>query len=154
MPTKFAVVLLSLLCGCSTTATITRMDGTQIEAEIQYTDEDRLVAQTNTGHKVRILKRAISDIDHPGNVAGTLGAALSVYGLWNIAVGANTCGEVGGAFCAGMIAPAAIGLPMLIWGFTTWGKSTDAMHRLKPPSPDSVPSPPSASAFDVSSSTP
>ncbi len=152
MPTKFTVVLLSLLCGCSTTATISRINGKQLEAEIQYSEGDNLVVQTSSGHKLRIPRSEVSDIDHPGNVTAVLGAVLSAYGMVNIAAGASTCDAVGGAFCVGMIAPAAIGVPMLVWGFMTWGKSTDAEKNLRPPEPASVPSPPSTSAFDVSSS--
>jgi hypothetical protein len=154
MPTKFAVALLTVLCGCSTTATISRVNGTQLDAEIQRSDRDNLVVTTNTGHKLRVPRSEVSDIDHPGNVSAVIGSVLSVYGAVNIVGGMSTCVRVGGAFCAGMVAPAAIGVPMLIWGLKTWSGSTEAAGNFKPPAPDSVPSAPAASAFDVSPSTP
>jgi len=154
MPTKLSVVLLSLLCGCSTTATISRINGTRLEAEIQHTDGHNLVVQTDAGHKVRIPKSEVANIDHPGNVAAFIGAALSTYGMVNIALGASTCRSVGGAFCAGVFAPAAIGVPILAWGLMTWSRSTKAVNKIMPPFPDSVPSPPPSSPFEVSSSTP
>jgi hypothetical protein len=154
MPTKFAVVLLTLLCGCSTTATISRINGTQLHGEIQRGDQDTLVVETNAGNTLRIPKSEISDIDHPGNVVGVIGGIVSAYGLANIAVGWSTCAERGGAYCAGTFAPAALGLPMLIWGIKTWSDSTQAVDSRRPPARVSASSPPPVSPFDVSASTP
>lgn len=154
MPTKFAVVLLSLLCGCSTTATISRSNGTQLHGEIQRGDQDTLVIKTNEGNTLRLPKSEISSIDHPGNVAGAVGGFLMGYGLVNIAMGWSTCAERGGASCAATFAPAAIGLPIVLWGVKTWSDSTQAAEGRRPAATASKYSPPPVAPFDVSASTP
>jgi len=155
VPTKITVTLLAaiLLCGCSTTATISRINGRQVEAKIQRSTPGAVVVQTDAGKEVSISRSDISDIDHPGNVAAVIGGLVSAYGALNIAVGAPRCGEGGGAYCTGVFLPAAIGVPMLIWGLSTWVGSTSAVSSPASSSSGNVPDAPPASAFDFSPAT-
>ncbi|MCY1073027.1 hypothetical protein [Archangium lansingense] len=153
MPTKIAVTLLSsiLLCGCSTTATISRVNGRTLDAKIRRSTPGAVVVQTDSGEEVSISRSDISDIDHPGNVSAVLGGLLGAYGVLNIAVGAPNCTSEGGAYCAGVFLPAALGASMLAWGLSTWIGSTSAASNSS--SSGAVPDAPPASAFDFSTPT-
>jgi hypothetical protein len=148
MLTKITGALLTsiLICGCSTTASISRLNGTELEAKILRSTSGAVMVETNGGSEVSISRGDISDIDHPGNAAAIVGALLSTYGAINIGVGASKCDEGGGAYCTGVFLPAAIGVPMLIWGMATWIGSTSAASS--PPSSGTVPKAPKAAAFD------
>jgi hypothetical protein len=160
MPKKITATLLSslLLCGCSTTATISRINGRTLEARIQRSTPGAVVVKTESGQEVSISRSEISDIDHPGNVAAVIGGLLSAYGAANIAVGAPQCSTQGGAYCSGVFLPAALGVSMLAWGLGTWigstsaasspeGSSSSSSARL---SPSGVPDAPAAAAFAFS----
>lgn len=153
MPTKLTVTLLTstLICGCSTTATISRTNGRTIDAKIQRSTPGAIVVQTNSGSEARIPRSEITDIDHPGNAVAVVGALLGIYGGLNIAAGAPKCADNGGAFCTGVFLPAAIGTSMLIWGLSTWIGSTNAASA--PASSNTVPEIPPDSAFNFSPST-
>ncbi|MFP2931948.1 hypothetical protein ACLESO_43635 [Pyxidicoccus sp. 3LG] len=149
MPTKPTVALLTLLCGCSSTARISRINGEPIEARIHRSNNETLFLRTEWGPDVALPRSEVVDIDHPGNGVAVAGGILSAYGALNIAAGLETCSELGGAYCVGTFLPAAIGVPMLIWGLTTWGNSTSAAaNNSKPAYSGVVPSPPSTSPFD------
>jgi uncharacterized protein YceK len=149
---KISVALLAsiLLSGCSTTASISRFNGTEVEAKIIRSTPGAIVVESNGGAERSISRSDISDIDHPGNAAAVVGGLLSIYGAINIAAGAPHCEQGGTAYCGGVFLPAAIGVPMLIWGLSTWANSTSAASSA--PSPHSVPKAPSAAAFDFSPS--
>lgn len=155
MPTKITVTLLAsiLICGCSTTAKISRINGGTIEAKIRRSTPGAVVVQTDKGSEASISRSDISDIDHPGNVAAVIGGLLSTYGAVNIAAGAPRCAEGGGAYCTGVFLPAAVGVPMLIWGLATWIGSTSAAAASSPSSSGTVPEAPPDSAFNFSPAT-
>jgi hypothetical protein len=155
MPKKITVALLtsSLIYGCSTTATISRTNGTEIEARIEHSTPGAVVVQTEGGSELRIPRSEITDIDHPGNAAAVVGGLLSAYGALNIASGAPKCGDNGGAYCTGVFLPAAIGVPMLIWGLSTWMGSTNAANPSMASNSNTVPEAPTASAFNFSPGT-
>ncbi|HYH96338.1 hypothetical protein [Hyalangium sp.] len=154
MSTKITVTLLAsiLISGCSTTASISRTNGRELEAKIQRSTPGAVVVQTNGGSEVSISRSDITDIDHPGNASAVVGLLLSTYGAINIAAGAPKCSEGGGAFCTGVFLPAAIGFPMLIWGLSTWLGSSNAAAS-SPLVSGNVPDAPQASAFDFSPAT-
>ncbi|MFP2905780.1 hypothetical protein ACLESD_12130 [Pyxidicoccus sp. 3LFB2] len=157
MPTRLIPALLTVLCGCSTTATISLINGGQVEAEIQHGTEDELVIKTVAGVEVPVPRLEISDIDHPGNGNAVLGWLLSAYGTLNIAAGFETCRELRGAvrasYCIGTFLPAAVGVPMLIWGWTTWASSRSSAASASPSGYTGVvPSLPPSSPFDFSPS--
>jgi predicted phage tail protein len=148
MPTKLIATMLILLCGCSTTATISRANGRELEGKIVGSNPSSILVETDGDSTLRIPRAEITDIDHPGNAAAVVGGFLGAYGALNIATGVSACDEGGAAFCAGVFLPATLGVSMLIWGLTTWSNSTGA--AAKPPSSTQVPSAPSAAAFDFS----
>lgn len=152
MTKKLIAALLTLLCGCSTTATLSRTTGKPIEGRINRSDAQYLYVELEEGEEGAIPRASVNDIDHPGNATAVLGGLLGAYGVLNIAAGAETCGEsegaVGVAFCTGMVLPAAFGAGMLIWGLTTWGRSTSAAENAPVKHTGVVPSPRPTSPFD------
>jgi hypothetical protein len=117
-----------LAMGCSTTATIARVGEPEIEGKIVASGDGLLQVETRAGN-TPVAMQNVTDIDHPGNVAGTIGALVTAYGVTNIVVGMPQCERQGGAYCVGVFLPAAIGLPLAIWGFATWGKSKYAANE-------------------------
>lgn len=123
-----AALCLSLGAGCATTATISRRNGGRDEAALVGGTSTSIMVDTGAGQR-SISREDIVDIDHPGNVHAVVGALLLAYGILNISVGAPQCEARGGAFCAGVFTPAAVGLGMGIWGLSVWGKSTSAARK-------------------------
>ncbi|NMO13516.1 hypothetical protein HPC49_09780 [Pyxidicoccus fallax] len=157
MPTRLIPALLTVLCGCSTTATISLINGGRVEAKIQHGTKDALVLKTVAGVEVPVPRLEISDIDHPGNGDAVLGGLLSAYGALNIATNFETCRELRGdartPYCIGTFLPASVGVPMLIWGLTTWVSSRLAAASTSPSGYTGVvPSLPPSSPFDFSPS--
>jgi hypothetical protein len=148
MTKKLIATMLIMLSGCSTTATISRANGRELEGKIVGSNSSSILVETEGDSTLRVSRDEITDIDHPGNAAAVVGGFLGAYGALNIAVGAGGCDTGGAAYCTGVFLPAALGASMLIWGLTTWSNSTGAAAR--PPSSTQVPAPPSASAFDFS----
>jgi hypothetical protein len=148
MPKKLIVTMLILLCGCSTTATISRANGRELEGKIVGSNSGAIFVETEGDSTLRVPRSEITDIDHPGNTAAVVGGFLGAYGILNIATGASGCSDYGAAYCTGVFLPATLGASMLLWGLTMWGDSTGAAAR--PPSPHSVPEPPKAAAFNFS----
>jgi hypothetical protein len=119
--------LIAALCtGCGTTATITRVNAPPVEAHIQGGDAENVYVEGGGAVKT-IPRKDITDVDHPGDGAIVAGSILSAYGALNIAVGAPQCQEKGDAFCTGVFLPAAIGIPILIWGIATHASSVAAL---------------------------
>lgn len=108
-----------VLGGCGTTATVSRVNAPAMEGRIVSSDQRAIYVQT-AGDTFPIARDEISDIDHPGNVAATIGAIVTGYGIANIAVGAENCDRQGAAYCTGVFLPAAIGLPIMAYGLGTW----------------------------------
>ncbi|MDI1479272.1 hypothetical protein [Polyangium sp. y55x31] len=115
----------ALTTGCGTTATISRFNQPEIEGKIVSADDGILVVETRAGND-SIALLSVTDIDHPGNVASTIGTVLTGYGIANIAIGVEDCERGGAAYCLGVFLPAAIGVPLMAWGFATWGRSVAA----------------------------
>lgn len=113
------------LGGCGTTATISRINAPAMEGRIVSSDQRSIYVQT-AGDTFPIARDEISDIDHPGNVAATIGAVVTGYGIANIALGAEDCDRGGAAYCTGVFLPAAIGAPIMAYGLVTWLKSVSA----------------------------
>jgi hypothetical protein len=80
LPSRVAVGTLALVLvvgGCSTTATIERRDGPPTEGRIERSDQGALYVSDGDGRIMRIERRQVEDIDHPGNIAFTVGAFLT-----------------------------------------------------------------------------
>jgi hypothetical protein len=154
MPKKLIATMLMLLCGCSTTATISRANGRQLEGKIIGSNASAIIVETEGDSTLNIPRSEITDIDHPGNASAVVGGFLGAYGVLNIATGASGCSEYGAAYCTGVFLPATLGVSMLIWGLTTWSNSTGnaaAGHEaVSSRGSNHVPEPPAADAFNFS----
>lgn len=124
----WSLIGFGVLGGCSTTAVVTERSGGTIEGEILGSDRRNVYVQ-GSADRVAISRDDIVDIDYPGNVAATIGAILTVYGAVNIAVGAPQCSAKGGAFCTGVFTPAAIGIPLTIWGIAVYSGARAAVNK-------------------------
>ena len=118
-------VLLILLAGCGTSADITIRNSHIISGTIVSSDARAVYIDTDDGNRT-VPRDQISDIDHPGNGVGTLGAILVGYGIANIAVAAPNCDKNGSAFCVGVFTPAVLGAALVLWGFSVYAKSVSA----------------------------
>lgn len=122
-----SLLLAALVTGCSSTATISRLHGQDVEAKIVGSDNENLYLETRGAWASSgIARRDVTDIDHPGNVGALIGGVITTYGAVNILTGARHCGDQGAAFCMGVFLPAAIGLPIMISGLSRWSASTSA----------------------------
>ena len=132
------LILNTIIIGCGTTATIIKKNGTRIETEITGSNSTSVYVGTN---KSRISNSEIEDIDHPGNVVGGFGAALTAYGVLNIlAISSMSDQEKAdyvkvdsweeydqkGPFYFGAYLPFTAGAGMLAYGLYVWNKSKSA----------------------------
>jgi hypothetical protein len=156
------LVVASLLAGCSTTATISRNSGADIEGSIRGGTPHSVLVDSESSGQYSIPRSDIREIDHPGNVHAVVGGVLLGYGVLNIALGLETCQNEAefssqaqqNAFCVGMVTPAVLGAGMLLWGLIVNGNSksaandTSAAEPYVPPQPAypayAPPPPPSA----------
>ena len=107
--------LLVLLTGCSTTTILKYRNGYDWEGQVVGGDDEHVYIQGR--HRVEAISREdIEDIDYPGNVAATIGVLLMLYGFANIAVGLGHCGQKDSSYCAGVFAPAAVGVGLWAYG--------------------------------------
>lgn len=118
--------LAAFASGCGSTAIISKRGASApIEATIKRSTSDMVYVET-AGSEMGISRDEITDIDHPGNVAATIGGVLTGYGLVNIATGVPQCEREGAAFCTGVFLPAALGGSLLAYGLSVWLGSTSA----------------------------
>lgn len=137
---------------------IARSTGPEVEGRIKGGSSGSLMIQdSNTGAMYAIPRSEIREIDHPGNVAATLGGVATGYGLLNVMVGLEDCrneerfssNTEQNAFCAGLFTPLAVGVGLLIYGISVYSgsKSRAADTSLEVyapdmPTPDYGPRPP------------
>ncbi|HVU01674.1 MAG TPA: hypothetical protein VHE30_07980 [Polyangiaceae bacterium] len=133
--------MLALACtltACSTTATISRVSGPPVEADIVGGTPSRIIVEDESGTRVAIPRSDIRDIDHPGNVHAVVGSGILAYGLLNIAVGLPECRSRDVEqvpFCTGLFAPAVVGAGMIVWGLLTHSASVDSTMDTSMPEP-------------------
>jgi len=105
--------------GCSTTSTISRLSGPDVEGDIVGGSPESIFVENDSGKEFEIPRDDISSIDYPGNVHTGIGAGVLGYGVLNIAVGVPKCDEQTSnqaAYCVGVFLPAAIGAAIMTWG--------------------------------------
>lgn len=136
------VVILAALCptfGCSTTATLRRRSGPDIEGTIVRSDDQALYTDTNAGQRFRIERTDVREIDHPGNVTAVVGLSLIAIGIGLLmAIDQSTDksdparGEMQSGFA---VIPAVLALeclivsvPMTLIGGNTYGNSVSAAN--------------------------
>lgn len=122
----FGFSLATIATGCGNTATISRANAPDLEGQIVSSDEHNLYVKTAGESAMTVSRDNVTDVDHPGNVAATIGGIITAYGAVNIAAGAGDCDRYGGAYCVGVFLPASIGAPILAYGLYNWMSSTDA----------------------------
>jgi len=118
--------------SCGTTATVETAIGKSFEGEIVGGDQREVIIEFASGRRRAIDRQDITDVDHPGNVAATIGTILTAYGGLNIMLGASRCNSKEPAFCAGLFAPAVVGLALAVYGFAVYGGSVWAMSQPEP----------------------
>jgi len=116
------------LSACTTTATISRSDGYQVEGWIRGGSGDAIVVEPRVGRRQVIPRNDVTDIDHPGNVHIVVGGVLLGFGASVIASGVDDCvnRNDGGTGCFFMVTPAILGASMVVWGLATWLGSKDS----------------------------
>lgn len=131
-----AVCLVTML-GCSTTSTIRRANGPEVEGDIVGGSRDSIFVDAGAAREYEIPRDDVTSIDYPGNVHRNVGAGFLVYGALNIAAGLPECQERTenqGAYCAGVFTPAVVGLGMLIWGLVVERGQKNGVDDMSRPS--------------------
>jgi hypothetical protein len=82
-PPRRSAALALLLAAACTTATIRRPDGFDTEAWVDHSDQRTLYLRDAQGRPFRLQHEEVVDIDHPGNVALTIGGTFGL--LWGVA---------------------------------------------------------------------
>ena len=119
---------LGATAGCSTTATVTRNDGTSIDGWIAGGTQDSVVVDSRTGRRSEIPRNQIRDVDHPGNVHAIIGGSVLAYGGFVIADSFPDCraSSEPNVECTAAFIPALVGASILAWGLVTWIGSKEA----------------------------
>ena len=142
---RLTLALLTVLCGCSTTATVSLRNGQRFEAKIRRGTQDALVIKTGEGWEVPIPREEISNIDHPGNTFAVAGVLVGALGFLSLAKSEQACGmqtTFSEQTCFVISAvPLTLGASMLAWGLTTWLGSTRAVRAVPPSSGSGTGSP-------------
>jgi hypothetical protein len=120
---------LVLALGCGTTADITCNNGMVYHGQIVSSTRSAVRIESDN-EALSIPRRRIRDIDHPGNVAATLGGILTAYGILNIAVGAPGCEQKPAGYCEGVFLPALVGVALVVYGLATYSRSVSAAKPL------------------------
>jgi hypothetical protein len=71
-----ASLLLGVFAGCSTTATVSHIDGLAYQANILGSDANSLHVRDTYGREFGVPREAVANIDHPGNVNFAIGLVL------------------------------------------------------------------------------
>jgi hypothetical protein len=127
-----AIITLPLVVstlGCGTQAVISTRYNPHIEGTITGSSQQSMHVEKEKGNTTEVPHADVVDIDHPGNVAATIGGVVAAYGVANIAIGASNCDRQGAAYCVGVFTPAIIGGSLLIYGLSVWGGSKAASTK-------------------------
>jgi hypothetical protein len=129
-PPRHRVVAVVPLCSlllsasCSTTATIDRRDGFPFEGRIDRSDQGAVYLDEGNGSILRVDRREITDIDHPGNVSMTVGAIATL--LFGSALASSSAHDARFESPERAYALGAVGLGLLIWGGYYYYRSRSA----------------------------
>jgi hypothetical protein len=74
-----AAVYLAIIPGCSTTSTIRRANGPEVEGDIVGGSRDSIFVDTGAAREHEIPRDDVTSIDYPGNVHRNVGAGFLVY---------------------------------------------------------------------------
>jgi hypothetical protein len=124
-----AATVFAALPGCGTTAEIRMVDGRILEGKIHKGDAEAIYIGDSL---IRVPRKDIVDIDHPGNGAAITGASLVLYGMLNGFYVMSQFNNDERLFInetwTSVVAfsPAVVGLGLTIWGSAVWLGSTGA----------------------------
>lgn len=125
-PPLLAAVL-ALASGCATTATLSTHSG-ELEGVLLGGDAESLVVENEAGVAFAVPRRAIREIDHPGNVLALVGGILGGTGALSFGINYSSCrGSAGPVPCIATGTYAAVGAGMLTWGLWVWLRSRFAV---------------------------
>lgn len=116
---------LACLCACSS-ATLYRHNAPDLEATIVDGDRDYVYVETDDDRVVRVARKQITEIDHPGNVDAVVGGVLTFVGGSLIAAGSqshNLGGDIAAVLGVIYAVPGAI---LLAEGLYRWQRSSGA----------------------------
>jgi len=106
--------VLCAFAGCSTTATISRTNGPEYEAEILGSNANALRVRDDYGRELRVPREEVADIDHPGNVLYTIGVVLIAVSVPMFIAAAANRSQSGQSDWSGM--ELAFGIPEAVTG--------------------------------------
>jgi hypothetical protein len=75
------VLLVAVLEGCSSSATIERRNGPTIEGRIDYSDANHLYVTGDDDARTSIERSDVANIHHPGKIGTVFGAIISGVGV-------------------------------------------------------------------------
>jgi hypothetical protein len=120
--------LVAFATACSTSATITRTNGTSVEGWVRGGTPESIIVEPRVGNIQEIERDDIAEIDHPGNVHLLVGGMVLGYGGILVGAGLDDCQQaetVGN--CATLFIPAIVGAGIAAWGLVTWAGSKEAV---------------------------
>ncbi len=128
---KRLVAACLLTATACTTATIYRHDAPDLEAVIVAGNAADLYVETEDGRYVRVSRRNVTDIDHPGNLEALIGGVLLAEGAAMAGVAlASREADMRGTFGTVGAIVGVPGLLLLAHGLLTWSRSTAAAADL------------------------
>jgi hypothetical protein len=127
-------IAFAILAGCGSSALISTKRGYFLEGRISGGDSNSVFVESQRADSpIAIPRSEIADIDHPGNVAATIGGILGGYGVANSVVAVPTCEQAVAykeACYVGTLLPLAVAIPMFIYGLVTWQRSRSAAEEM------------------------
>ena len=132
---RWLAAFLLTTCACSS-ATIYRHDAPDLEATIVGGSDRYLYVESEDGRVVRIARKNVTDLDHPGNVEAIIGGVLLAEGAALAGLGMasrnQTDRAIFGTFGGIIGVP---GLILLAHGLIEWSRSNGAMDDRSPDMP-------------------
>jgi hypothetical protein len=140
------VTLVTLVTfACSTTATVVRRDGSELEGTINGGTPYGVIVTSEDGRAQEIRRDDITEIDHPGNVHAIVGSLFLLLSGMMLVGQSDSCDRNPPDDCWTFLVPGAVGAGLMIWGIPTWRSSIDAAgsssmdpltpHYGRPPTP-------------------
>ncbi len=145
----WTVILLSVLCGsCGTRAVVSLRDGSSVHGRTLPGTAEEAFFLTREGDEVRVPRKDIEDVDHPGTAAAVVGTALATVATTFAVVSSATCEDGADMYsrnCAALtwvlMSPVIItGASLTVWGVSVGLESerrleaTDGPERRSPSS--------------------
>jgi len=136
-PNALLALTLAFTVGCATTATVRRTDAPPVEADIDGSDASTLRLRGRNGEMLALDQYQVASIDHPGNIVATIGAGYTGAGILCLVPlivereRHQMDNGFGGVVGALGVLSLLVGVPMLIAGTSTWGRSKQRAHAFE-----------------------